>query len=863
MSKKNPCPPAEWILKRTVNPEVEFSIIGDFEEEYTEIVCKKGVIRAGSWYWRMVFISVLPFIFNSIIWSLAMLKNYIKIAFRNFRKNYTYTTINILGLATGIACCILTFFFVRDELSFNRFHDKAENIYELTVVLKVGDGFYMQNGTQLPLGPKLPEIFPEVVSSARIKMQNLSVKRMDKLFEEKVAGIDRTFFDIFSFPLKYGIKKNMLSGPDGVVITGKMAKKYFGEEDPAGKTVSINIGNKFYDFKVTGIVFDPPSNSSLQFGFLINIEKIYGKELSEWNNGKSLATFVKLKDKSMAGELQKKFPETINKYFDPPGSQYRMHSLVDFHLTGTFSAVFLPESKMEYSYILSGISLLVLMIACFNFMNLTIGSSSTRSKEIGMRKVMGAQRKELIRQFWFESVLLSFLSLAAGIILAEIFLPVFNILAQKTLHLDYFSNITAAAVLIGITLFTGIVAGSYPAFVISGFASVELFKGKVKVSGKKVFTKILIVSQFAISIFLIIVTGFMYKQQSFVSGRGIGLEPDNVIVVSLEKALINPEKNENVLNILKNRIAQYKSVESVSGSVYGLTSYWSSMAPVSKLHKKRMFLERNLVDKDYINTLGMKLIEGRGFSAAASNNIADPIIVNETLIKRHNIESPIGRKLSEFFEESFDGTIIGVVKDYHNKSLHRRVIAGYVSLNKDTNYRNLYIKANGEDIQKTINLVRKEFKQILPDVPFMYGFLDEEIKQQYLSDEKWNKIVEYASIFAIFIACSGLLGLTLLTVVRRSKEISIRKVLGATVTDIISLVNREFVILVALANIIAWPAAYFTVGSILQNYAYRIDPGPDVFILAGIAAVLVAVTTISLQSLKAALANPVKSLKCE
>ncbi len=867
MKTKKTKPPllAKWLLSFFLNHSHPETMLADFEELYHEITRSKSTLVAKLGYWLQIVIIVPSFVNNSIYWSVTMFRNYFTIALRNLKKNKVYSFINIFGLAIGIACCILMLLFVHDEITYDRFHKDVDKIYGIYGFLDFGTASAVIDAQPL-LGPTLPQTFPEIINAVRMTKEKLVVKYQDKLFEEKGLAVDPSFFNIFTFPLHPASHKDVLAGPHDVVLSESMATKYFGKQDPIGKSIAIQLNDEYQDFLVNGVTAKIPGNSSIQFDFLVNIEKVHGEKLLDWESGDHLPTFILLSKKDEAQSLIAKFPETIDKDFRRDfgeKSGYQLQSFADYHLKRQkTSPALVNESKSLYSYIFSGIALLVLTIACFNFTNLSIGSASTRLKEIGMRKVLGAQRNQLVRQFLFESIVLSFLALLGGILLAQLFMPAFNHLSQKTLHLELFSNGWPMLALLSLNLLVGIAAGSYPSLVLSRFPLVDLFRGKFKINRKTMLSRVLIILQFSISIFLIITTLFIYRQLNFMLEQNPGYDSDQVVLIPLNNISADVQKRSTFFFAFKNKIKQYKSIQSVSGAKYPLTTFW--MAKVPDLREgSKILLSYNYVDYDFIETLGIHLQEGRNFSSEFPTDSKEAVIVNAAFVERLGLEAPVGEELSASFKQQFPGRIIGVVNDFHYESLHTSIGPAYMKLSPENNYDHVFVKIKGSEIQAAIKLLETEYNRVAPDIPFSYSFLDDQVAQQYEKEARWSQMITYASSFAIVIACSGLFGLTLLNVVNRTKEIGIRKVLGATVTNVTKLINREFVWLVVAANVVAWPVAYFVMNLFLQNYAYRIPLSFWVFILAAALALIIAIFTISFHAIKAARANPVKALRYE
>ncbi|MDH5468828.1 MAG: ABC transporter permease, partial [Candidatus Aminicenantes bacterium] len=545
-----------------------------------------------------------------------MYKNFLIVALRNLRRNKLNTLINIFGLGTGIACTILSFLFIRNELSFDRFHRNLDSIYEVKMVLVLPVG----RAVSVPKARTALDIagqFPEVIRAVRMEKQNSIVRLNDRIFEEQALAADPSFFDMFTFPLKYNESANPLRRPDSVVLTEPMANKYFGDENPVGKTLSVRLADEFTDFLVTGVLKEIPNSSSLDFDLLINLEKVYGETLNDPQKGESMTCFIQLEDRNQAKALQEKFKTTIDLPLQKRYSKESGHvlqSLASFHLRGEYGSYVLSQkSTINYSLILAAISLLVLMIACFNFMNLSIGKASTRIKEIGVRKVLGAQRKMLIKQFWFESLMHSFFSLIIGLTMAEVFMPAFNRLSQKNLRLEMFSSGGNILFSIGLVFLVGIAAGSYPALFLSKFSSVDLFRGKMKLSRKSAFNRSLIVFQFAISIFLMVSTIFLNNQKTYMLNRDLGYNADQVVVLPLKNLTTNFTKNAAFVGVLKNKLLAYDTIQGVSGSTYNLSEGWMGTY-LKRASGEPSLVVYNYVDQDFIPVLGMKLLEGRNFS---------------------------------------------------------------------------------------------------------------------------------------------------------------------------------------------------------------------------------------------------------
>ncbi|MCP4725148.1 MAG: FtsX-like permease family protein [bacterium] len=857
------------ILRIFSHPEVDFSIAGDFEEEYYEMAANKGVKKARLWYWLHVVNSIPTFIKDSFHRSTAMFKNYIKIAVRNLLKQKVYSAINIFGLSIGIACSIMIYLFVKDEMEYDRFHENADRIFEVYSVIDAG-AYRINCAPQLPLANILVNDFPEITTAARIHKSTTSVKKENTIFTERIIGTTQEFFNIFTFPLKQQLTEHPLDDLNSVIITGRMGEKYFADNNPIGKTISISINNKMEEFIVSGILDDIPQNSSMKFDFLINIKRVFGSDLNEWNDN-SAGIIILLQSPDGYLQLEGKFSETLNEKYSESKSAYHLQSFVDYHLEGEYSYLLEFGSSSRYSYILSAIAVIVLLIACFNFMNLAVGRSSIRIKEIGMRKVFGARRKHLLKQFWFESYIISFIALFAGIILTLIFLPTFSTFAQKTFTSSDLFSPFSIAVCLGVTIFSGFVAGSYPAVVLSGFRPVDLFKREMKFSERNVFTKTLIFLQFCTSIVLILSTVFMFMQYRYLVQKDLGFDTEGVILVLLEEIPDHLRQSGGFYESLRGKIGQFSDVAGIGFSGSKLTSsVFGATFPTVRRTNKRALLSYTNVDEGFLETLGIGLTSGRAFSTDDQSDIGKNVLVNKAFIEKFELDSPLNTEFSKVFEDKQGANsaftslnIVGVTNDFNYHSLYYEIYPLYLKYAPDDGYGYMYVKIRGDEVAETIAEIKNEFENFVPDTPFVYAFFDDEIQTQYTLERRWSNIINYSAIFAIIIASSGLFGVTLLSVVRKTKEISVRKVLGSTIPDIIKLISKEFLVIVFLANIVAWPVSYYIMKTILQNYAFKISIDFWIFAITGSAAVLIAGLTISFHAVKAASMNPVDTLRSE
>ncbi|MCH8127891.1 ABC transporter permease [candidate division KSB1 bacterium] len=806
-----------------------------------------------------------------------MLLNYIKIAFRNMVHQKLYSGINIVGLAIGIGCCLLIFLFVRNELSYDKFHQNAENIYRVYVTEDPPDRdafTYVQ--TPALMAEAMEKSFPEVESAVRVLTRTDNLRFGDKNFSENYHLVDSDFFEIFSFPLIAGNPSTVLQNLNSVVLTESMASKIFGSTDILNQTLSIKLGNAFHDFTITGIAKDCPTNSSIQFSIAIPFDNARSfmrpRALTSWFNV-FLETYVVLSAALAHPEMESKLEAVVKNNYSKEGADIvtlQLQSITDIHLNPDIPAGFVATSDPIYSTILSIVALLVLGIACINFMILSIGRSASRTKEVGVRKVLGALKSQLIKQFWGEAVLMSFIAMVLGTLLAIIFLPYFNEIANKQLAfaVDFFS----LAIFAFLILLVAITAGSYPAFILSRFQPAEVVKGESKLGGTKLFGRSLVVVQFTISIFLIVSTLIMLDQIEYLQTKNLGFNDEQVLVIRNNSPAA---QGKMLVERLRNQLANKDAVLSVSGASATFASPWTIMGFRDNQAEFKQFYQIT-VDHDYLQTLEIELADGRDFSKDFATDSTDAVIVNQAMVKFFNWQSPLG--------QSFPGKnfpphqIIGVVKDFNFQSLQNEIAPLAIVLNPMTLLRGINdistsfsprsvnfinVRIQPDRIPQTIDLVKSAWQSSAANQPFQFSFLDEDVDQQYREEERWGKIVGYASSFAILIACLGLFGLATLTVARRTKEIGIRKVLGANVSNILFMLTNDFGKLVIIGTILAWPIAYFAMRNWLEDFAYRIGIGIENFILATAFAILIALVAIGYQSIKAALENPVKSIKYE
>jgi len=800
-----------------------------------------------------------------------MFKNYIKIAFRNLKKQKVYSAINILGLAVGLTCAILIFLFVQNELSYDRFHENEKNLYRVYTIWHEADGSIQRqsHAVTLPMGPAMEEYFPEITHSIRVKNKTATIKTEGNLYFEKITMVDKPFFQAFSFPLIMGSTSSVFAQANSMVLTKNHARKYFGETNPIGQILTLISGENSNDFIITGIAEQAPPNSSINFDILIDMESARALRMEGGFRDNWVAfgwtNYVLVKNRNSVETILRRFPAFTKLYYGSFIEQARKSNEwigeglpLSFGLQEIKRVHLDPRVKgspnLSSIFILSGIAFIVLVIACINFMNLSISRASTRSLEVGVRKVLGANRKKLIHQFWGESLIITSIAMLVGFALVEIVLPIFNQLAGKTLSLKELAQPINLLAMLALILIVGLVSGSYPALVISRFRPVEILKRKLKIGGKNLMTRVLVVVQFTLSVFLIISTIIMGRQINFMLNRDPGFNKEGVVFIKTQAE--NSKVSNNILKIFRERLNQQTNILAITG----IHAIFDDVASYPfKKDGREIDVIQNRVDYDYFKTLDIKVIQGRSFSPEFPTDVQS-VVVNEKLVKELDIEDPIGMPLKGYYKRL---TIIGVVKDYNFENFRRGISPTLHHISPTWGINYMLVRISPENITRTLSLLENTWKDMQPDKPFLYSFLDDYLESLYNEKKRWGAIVGYSSALAVLIACMGIFGLTSITVDRRTKEIGIRKVLGASVAQIIRIVIKEFIWLVGIANIIGWPLAYLAMRALLDFYYYRISLGPQYFFLAGVISFTIAVLTTIFLAARAAMANPVDSLRYE
>lgn len=872
MDQKNSDRPpkiAEWILGKIHRDNGDYTHLGDFREVHNQLIRTRGSFSAWRWYLFQVCKSIPGFVKNKIYWSVAMFRNYLVISFRNIIRNKWFSVIKIAGLAVGMAAFLLILFYVQFELSFERFHKKADSIHLFLTRdpwMRKEVVEYSANSPEL-LAALLIEEVPEITNATRMMkpfVDKTVLQYGEKRFFEKGIYADHNFLDMFTFPLTRGDPKKALAEPNTIVISKNVAQKLFDNDDPMGNTIVYRESSSKYELKVTGVAEPIPPNSHIQFDFLISVETLVADKrksymIGAWNIA-NFTTFVELAENASVAEVEKKIlalsaersgaePESLRSI------EIALQPIKDIHLHARIRGEESSRLEIRYIYLFMSIALVILLIACINYMNLTTARSATRAREIGIRKVVGANRKQLFKQFIGESCFITLISMGIALLLIHVMLPWFRSLIGVDLSVNYLRNFSFLISIIASWIFISLFAGSYPALVLSATKPISVFRDFVT-SGKRGagFRNLLVVVQFTASVVLIVGTIVIFGQMDYIKNRRLGYDREHVIVIPIYE-----KETRNKAQAIKNELLKYPEVTgvSVSGALpldvrsRFLNTKWEG----EDGQAVKMDINFDYVDYDFLDIFKIEIAQGRNFSEEFGED-KSAILVNETTVKQLGWKDPIGKKLLGRDEKH----VIGVVRDFYFDSLHQKIEPMMFMLGAG---RKIAVRVRPGNAQKTVALLKDVFERNTQSQPFDFFFLDDRFNQIYQKDQRTGEIFGYFSLLAIFIACLGLLGLASFTVERRTKEIGIRRVLGASASRIVTLLGKEYIRLVIIANIIAWPVGYFAMKRWLQNFAYRIDLNVWMFILAAVAALVIAFFTVSYQTLKAALANPVETLRYE
>ncbi|HVG42983.1 MAG TPA: ABC transporter permease [Chitinophagaceae bacterium] len=795
-----------------------------------------------------------------------MIKNYFKIAFRHLLKSKLYAFVNIIGLAIGITSCLLIGIYIWDELSYDRFHKNADRTVRVTWEYYFGEGETNETAnTGTKVGPQFQRTFPEVEAYVRLMKYPRVIAYNNQAFDEKnFLYADSSFFTVFSFPLLKGDAATALDAPDKLVLTQSMAKKYFGNEEPIGKTVNVG-GTK--DFVITGIASDAPQNSQIKFDFVGSFKSLGASKEEKWSEA-NYTTFLLLKDKQQVNTLQQKinnYMKGVNKeemkLSENHFSAYHIEPFTKVHLHSKLDG-FEPNNSITYIYILGAVALLILLIACVNYTNLSTAQSAGRSAEIGMRKVMGAHKKQVFTQFITESLLLTLFAIFIAVLLAVVLLPYFNQLSGKDLPVSTLFLPQTLIPLLTLSVIVAITASAYPALILSNSKVIQVLKSGFTFTGSNGLRKSLIVLQFIISIFLIITTIVILQQLSYIQNKDLGYSKEHIVVLPVDRK--TAEKFDDIKSAFENN----KGVVSIAGAYEEPTHIgWSD--GINTKDNKSISVNAFPVDEDIVKTLDLKIIEGSDYNETDvkqfdtsnnSENLRYTFMLNEAAVNAlgWTPKEAIGKTIIKGRE----GVIKAVVKDFHFRSLHEPINPLLIFLDKRL-VGSLFVKLSGNDIAGSLKDLEKTWKERIPHRPFQYHFLDEDYDALYKTEQRTAGVFTTFSTLAILLACLGLFALTAYTMVRRTKEIGIRKILGASIPDILTLVSKDFIRLVLLAVVIAVPIAWYAVNTWLEGFTYKIRLEWWVFAAGGIITLIIAFITICMQAIKTALTNPVKNLRTE
>ena len=802
-----------------------------------------------------------------------MIKNYFKMAWRSLLKQKGFSFINIFGLATGMACSLLIFLFVKDETSYDRFHHDAGHIYRVVKDFVNDDGSRLPDATTPPaLAPAMQKDIPEVAITTRVFPgwgANFLIKYGDKkISEDKLYRVDSSFFDVFTFPFVHGNAKDAFKEVQSIVLTESSAKRYFGNDNPVGKILQIDrLGN----LMVTGVIKDVPHASHFHFDFLISTRKFGGNIDADWGFY-NFYTYAKLKPNSDITAFSKKVQDVYKRNTTDGTNIFYVQPLTDIHLTSNLKWELEPNSDKLYVYVFTVIGIFILLIAGINYVNLTTAKASVRAKEIGVRKVTGALRSSLIAQFLVESVITCLLAAVLAVIFAQLLLPVANALTLK--QLTVIGNPGVLGYMLVGVLLLGMIAGFFPAIYLSSFKPIAVLKGlKVGEKGTLNLRKTLVVVQFTISIVLIIGVLIISQQMRYLQSAKLGLNKEQVIVVKNADAMTATQRN-----VFQNTLLQVQEVKKVATSdgVVGGQNWTNSMSVKGSQNSQLVnFLN---VSYDFLDVLGIEMKEGRSFSSnfpADTLNNGIPggpleqnigsIILNETAVKDLGVTAPaVGKQIlwDSDADTMYYVTIVGVAKDFHFTSL-RNEIKPFAFVNNSKRAANFTIKLSTDNVQSSLAQIENTWKKLLAERAFEYYFLDETYAKLYQSEERFQKVFINLVILGIIIACLGLLGLTTFSAQQRVKEIGVRKVLGASVPHVVALLSKDFLKLVLIALVLAVPVAWWLMNEWLKDFAYRINIEWWIFLVAAVIAIIIAFVTISTQAIKTAISNPVKSLRTE
>jgi putative ABC transport system permease protein len=829
------------------------SLPGDFSEVYARITRQRGLAAARRWYVLGILRLLPSYLHQQITWGLEMIKNTLKITLRLLGRYKVFSFINIFGLAAGLAGAIMIFLWVQDELSYDRFH---RNIDSLHIVMMESPEIGITAYGPGPLGPALKETFPEIRNTARLFGESWApIRHEEKLFNSRLMGVDPSFFDMFSFPVIRGDGRNPLPGPQSMVLTKATASKLFGTREAVGQTVGFEWWGAWHDFQVTAVIGDIPANSHLQTDIFLpfTFVTLSGMDIEGWNV-RAYRTYVQLDEGVAPAAASLKIGGLMARHMTENPASLSLFPVTRIHLHEPSGG-----ALITYIYVFTFIGALILAVACINFMNLSTSRSARRAREVGLRKVVGSTRSQLVRQFLGESLVMTLLSFALALGLTALLLPHLNALLGKQLALRFSEGQMIG--FLSLALLTGLISGSYPAFLLSSFLPGPILKesrqGPVRGAGLR---KVLFVSQFAISIFLIASTLVVLRQTRFMRSKDLGINKECVINMELRGGL---RRN---FTAFRNTLLENPDILAVSATNGSFTKRFTTdgIAWEGKERETWPVMAIHSVDYDYADIFDISMAQGRFFSRDFPADRTESFIINESAARTMGMKDPVGKRISVPlpFEGTREGRIVGVVSDFHFRSLHQK-IEPLILVVFPGWFTDLYVRMRPDRLPQTLAFIEKTIQTMAPDFPVEYAFLDDRIDSLYRVETRIGTLVRSGAILAVLIALLGLYGLAAFAAEQRTKEIGIRKVLGASVREVALLLSRQFALWVLLANVIAWPAAFFAARAWLRGFAYQAGNPVWIYAAAGGAALALALLTVGFHSVRAAAADPVRSIRYE
>lgn len=852
--RHNPPKILQWLLKHLIVNEMRLQVLDDIGEMYRQLIIDQGKIHADRWYLKQVFRSFPNFVMDLCYWRMVMVVSYMKMTARIMKRHQGYSFINITGLTIGIACVLLVAFWVQHETGYDRFHENINNLHRVAFTTDMNIQFANSfQGEYLPgqVAEFLSTEYPEIKASTVIGGSGAKFTVGDRSFFGSGPFVHATFFQMFTFPFKQGDHEEAFKSPRSIVLSESFAERLFGLENPVGKTVRINDRA---EIPVTGVLKKIPENSHLQFDYLLSFE-LAPRYMKTWDN-KSVQVYVQLEENAQWRDVSRKISEVYNDHnpgafpnylFLQPMSKIRLHDLDG-------------GGRINYIYLFSGLAAAILLIACFNFMNLSTAYASVRVREVGLKKVLGSSQMKLIGQFLGESITLTCIACGFALVIARLLLPSINAMLGEQIPFRFSWSLLSG--IIGIVLLTGLVAGSYPAFVLSSFRPVNTLKGRLysaNVYRSSMVRRILVIGQFSCSAAFLIGIIIIFSQIIYFKNRDLGYDKENMAIIQLSGTAVR-----NITSI-KNRLVQHPEVIGATVSSFGLAQ-WNSSAGLGWPGKDpaNVFdVGRNNVDYDYLTTFKLRLTAGRFFSKAFPSDISNACVINEATVEAMGVENPIGLKVTYSPGNTYarEATVIGVVKNYHTESLHGP-IRPFILFPSETGYL-LNVRIQNRNRGEVLENIKGIIQEFDPNFVLSYNYLESQLDALYQEEYLTGSVVVYVAVIAVFLACLGLFGLVTFSVQRRLKEIGIRKALGASHQRLITLVSKEFFWLVVVANIIAWPISYILMQKWLDNFNYHVEIHPGMFLMAGGILLSVSLITVCIQSFKAAMSNPIDILRYE